>query len=159
MQIPLHDPLFAKLAALAEHEHVDAYVVGGFVRDLFLKRESKDVDIVLMGDGIAFAEKFAATFPGKKDIAVFRNFGTAMVHAGDWQVEFVGARKESYVRESRKPTVEPGTLQDDQFRRDFTINALAISLNSGNMFELIDPFGGIADIENKIIRTPLDPRM
>lgn len=157
MIIELKDPIFQKLIKHANTLNVEAFVVGGFVRDLFLNRSSKDIDIVVVGDGIAFAQAFAADIKEKTDFAVFKNFGTAMVRTKDWEIEFVGARKESYSKESRKPSVIPGTIKDDQLRRDFTINAIAISLNKDNLFEVIDPFEGILDIERKIIRTPLEP--
>jgi len=157
VNLKLVDPIFVKLIELAASLNVETYVVGGFVRDLLLKRDSKDLDIVVVGDGIAFAQAFAATLTDKTDFAVFKNYGTAMVKTPGWEIEFVGARKESYARESRKPSVSSGTLQDDQLRRDFTINALAISLNQKNLFELVDPFNGLNDLENKVIRTPLEP--
>ncbi|MCF8255771.1 MAG: CCA tRNA nucleotidyltransferase [Bacteroidia bacterium] len=157
MKIQLKDPIFLKLQSVAKNLNTPIFVIGGFVRDLFLKRESKDIDIVVVGDGIEFAQAFAELIPEKTDFAVFKNFGTAMVKTKQWEIEFVGARKESYSKESRKPAVIPGTIKDDQLRRDFTINALAISLNEGNLFELVDPFGGVIDIENKVIKTPLEP--
>lgn len=139
----------------------EAYVVGGFVRDLFLDRASKDVDFVTVGSGIALAEKVAENLAAikhrKPRLAVYANYGTAQLRDGDMELEFVGARKESYHRESRNPIVEDGTLEDDMQRRDFTINAMAICVNRERFGELIDPFDGIADIERKIIRTPLDP--
>jgi len=134
---------------------VHAYVIGGFVRDLLLKRPSKDIDIVIIGNGIAFAEGVAEKL--KVKLSVFKNFGTAMLRYKDVEVEFVGARKESYRAHSRKPIVENGTLDDDQKRRDFTINALAIALHPEQLGELLDPFGGVKDLEQKLIRTPLDP--
>ena len=157
MIVELHDSIFAELSEVIADQKAEAYVVGGFVRDIFLNRESKDVDIVVLGDGIALAKAFADSRKEKTDFAYFKNFGTAMVKTGGWDVEFVGARKESYASHSRKPTVLPGTLEDDQNRRDFTINALAISLNKHNYGHLIDPFGGVVDLENKLIRTPLEP--
>lgn len=132
-------------------------MVGGYVRDLILKRNSKDIDIVVLGDGIELARQFAHSRKTKTDFAYFKNFGTAMVKTDDYEVEFVGARKESYSPESRNPQVSPGTLEDDQNRRDFTINALAISLNPEDFGTLIDPFNGLQDLEEGIIRTPLDP--
>jgi len=157
VKIELKEPIFQKLIKQAASLNVEAFVVGGYVRDLFLKRESKDIDVVVVGDGIAFAQAFAEDIKEKTDFAVFKNFGTAMVRTKDWEIEFVGARKESYSKESRKPAVIPGTIKDDQLRRDFTINALAISLNQYNLFEVIDPFEGLLDIERKVIRTPLEP--
>jgi poly(A) polymerase len=154
--IDLKDPIFFSLQQVVRQQKVEAYIVGGYVRDLFLNRTSKDIDVVVVGDGIALAKAFAHTQP-KSDFAFFKNFGTAMVKTADWEVEFVGARKESYSKDSRKPDVEPGTLTDDQNRRDFTINALAISLQLHNFGELVDPFDGIADLNKKCIRTPLDP--
>lgn len=133
-----------------------AFVIGGFVRDLLLERPSKDIDIVVVGRGIELAEKVHAAFRGSH-LSVFKNFGTAMVKIRDVEVEFVGARRESYQRDSRKPIVEDGTLEDDQNRRDFTINALALSLNDDDFGQLVDPFNGVEDLQNGIIRTPLDP--
>lgn len=157
MKIELNEPLIRQISGLSVKNNLPAFVVGGFVRDIFLHRPSKDLDIVVLGDGISLAKAFADSLPGKRDFAFFKNFGTAMVKTGEWDVEFVGARKESYVEHSRKPEVEPGSLEDDQNRRDFTINALAISLGKDNYGELIDPFDGVKDLEKKIIRTPLDP--
>lgn len=159
MKIELTGPVYKQLILLAKTSQVEAYVVGGWVRDQFLHRESKDIDVVVVGDGIAFAQAFSAQLKIKTDVVVFKNFGTAMVKSRDWEIEFVGARRESYSKESRKPAVIPGTISDDQLRRDFTINALAISLNSHNLFEVVDPFNGIEDIERKIIRTPLEPEI
>ena len=156
MNIELSDPIFKSLQQVIKQQQVEAYLVGGYVRDIFLHRTSKDIDVVVVGDGIALAKAFAEEHKGS-DFAYFKNFGTAMVKTKEWEVEFVGARKESYSRDSRKPTVEIGTLTDDQNRRDFTINALAISLQAPNFGELVDPFGGITDLDNKCIRTPLDP--
>ncbi|MDL2240765.1 CCA tRNA nucleotidyltransferase [Bacteroidales bacterium OttesenSCG-928-K22] len=141
---------------------VETYVVGGYVRDIFLERDSKDIDVVCVGNGIELAGTFAKIV-GSNEVNIFKNFGTAMVRciSGDEiiEVEFVGARKESYNRNSRKPIVAPGTLNDDQNRRDFTINSMAISLNTSSLGELIDPFFGIIDLHNKIIKTPLDPNI
>ena len=155
MQKFLQNPIFKVLATLAEQTKTEVFVIGGFVRDLFLDRPSKDIDILVIGNGIAFAE--AVGLKLKTKVAVFKNFGTAMLKYGDLEIEFVGARKESYRADSRKPIVENGTLADDQLRRDFTINALAISLNKTNYGEIIDPFYGVADLDKRIIRTPLDP--
>jgi poly(A) polymerase len=154
--IELKDSIFIQLQKVISEQKVEAYLVGGYVRDLFLQRVSKDIDVVVVGDGIALAKAFAQTQP-RSEFAFFKNFGTAMVKTKDWEVEFVGARKESYSRDSRKPVVAPGSLTDDQNRRDFTINALAISLQAHNFGELVDPFNGITDLENKCIRTPLNP--
>lgn len=156
MKVELTDTVFNKIAAIAQKQQIPAYVVGGYVRDIFLNRNSKDIDVVVLGDGIALAKQLAAQTP-ESSFAFFKNYGTAMVKNKEWEVEFVGARKESYTHNSRKPIVEPGTLADDQNRRDFTINALAISLNKDDYGTLIDPFGGMQDMELKTIRTPLDP--
>lgn len=155
MQQHLRHPVFSVISRLAGEQNVQAYAIGGFVRDIFLNRPSKDIDIVIIGNGIAFAETVAAKL--KVKLAVYKNFGTASLKYHDLEVEFVGARKESYRRDSRKPIVENGTLEDDQKRRDFTINALAISLHPDTFGELLDPFNGIVDLENKLIRTPLNP--
>ncbi len=149
--------IFKKVASAAEELQVPAFVIGGFVRDLLLKRPSKDVDFVVLGSGIELAKKVAEKLGKGTEAKYFKNFGTAMVHYGDWILEFVGARKESYRRNSRKPIVEDGTLEDDQKRRDFTINALSLSLQKENYGELYDPFNGLEDLKNKIIRTPLEP--
>ena len=155
MKVDLQQPIFKQIAAITNKNEIPAYVVGGFVRDKFLNRPSKDIDVVVLGDGIELAKQFSANVP-KSSFSYFKNFGTAMVKTHDWEVEFVGARKESYTHNSRKPAITPGNLNDDQNRRDFTINALAISLNNTDYGTLIDPFNGIQDLENKIIRTPLD---
>jgi putative nucleotidyltransferase with HDIG domain len=155
MKEHLQLPVFKVLSKLAGEQHIQAFVVGGFVRDLLLKRPSKDIDVVVLGSGIDFAERVAQQL--KVKVSVFKSFGTAMLKYQDVEVEFVGARKESYRADSRKPIVEDGTLEEDQLRRDFTINALAIALHPEHFGELIDPFGGVADMEQKLIRTPLDP--
>lgn len=156
MKQHLTHPIFNKLAQLADQTGTEVYVIGGFVRDLFLNRSSKDIDIVVIGNGIQFAEKAGNLL--KTRVNVFKNFGTAMLRYNDLEVEFVGARKESYRSESRKPIVENGTLEDDQKRRDFTINAMALGLNNHNFGQLLDPFNGIKDLDERIIRTPLDPQ-
>ena len=155
MKQHLQHPVFKKLGALADQMNTEVFVIGGFVRDIFLDRPSKDIDILIIGNGIKFAE--AASVALKSQVSVFKNFGTAMLRYKDLEIEFVGARKESYRADSRKPLVEDGTLEDDQKRRDFTINAMAISLNQSTFGELLDPFHGIDDLNNQLIRTPLDP--
>lgn len=156
MQLPLEHSVFKTLSEIAEEEGVEAYVIGGYVRDLLLHRPSKDIDVVVHGSGIALAEK-AAERLGGLHVSVFKNFGTAMFRYKGMEVEFVGARRESYRADSRKPIVEEGSIDDDQKRRDFTINALAISLNRADYGELIDPFGGVEHLEQRIIRTPQEP--
>jgi putative nucleotidyltransferase with HDIG domain len=156
VKVDLTQPIFKQIAEVTNKNNVPAYVVGGFVRDIFLNRPSKDIDVVVLGDGIQLAQQLSSKIP-KSSFSYFKNFGTAMVKTKDWEVEFVGARKESYTHNSRKPAVKPGSLTDDQNRRDFTINALAISLNDNDYGTLVDPFEGIKDLENKIIRTPCDP--
>ena len=157
MEKHLQHPVFKVLADTAMEHGIEAYVIGGYVRDIFLQRPSKDIDIVVLGNGIEFAELLAAQL--KTKVAVFKNFGTAMMKFRDLEIEFVGARKESYRSDSRKPIVEDGTIEDDQLRRDFTINALAISLNKDSFGKLVDPFNGIDDLQNKLIKTPLDPEI
>lgn len=159
MKIELKDEIFEIVKKAAEYLNSDVYIVGGYVRDLLLKKESKDIDFVTVGSGIILAKKVAEILGEEANLTVYKNFGTALVKYNSYQLEFVGARKESYRKDSRKPIVENGTLQDDQLRRDFTINALAISLNSENYGELIDPFNGIEDLNNKIIRTPTNPEV
>lgn len=155
MKQHLKHPIFKQLADLAAQNGAEIYVIGGYVRDIFLNRNSKDIDILVVGQGIEFAEAAAKAF--KTKVSVFKNFGTAMLRYQDLEVEFVGARKESYRSDSRKPIVEDGTLADDQLRRDFTINAMAISLNTANYGELLDPFNGLADLKKRLIRTPQNP--
>lgn len=157
MEQHLQHPIFKTLTDIADKHHIEAYVIGGYVRDIFLSRPSKDIDIVVLGNGIEFAELAGKQL--KTKVAVFKNFGTAMLKFKDLEIEFVGARKESYRSDSRKPIVENGTIQDDQLRRDFTINALAVSLNKENYGQLVDPFKGLNDLSNKLIRTPLDPEL
>ena len=153
----LANPVFRQIGAVADMMGQQCFVVGGYVRDLFLGRHSTDIDFVTVGSGIRLAEKVAMSFGPKTSIAVYSNFGTAQVKHGGLELEFVGARKESYSHNSRNPVVEDGTLDDDQKRRDFTVNAMAISLNETTFGELVDPFDGISDIGKKLIRTPLDP--
>jgi len=155
----LTHPIFKTLADCANQLGVDAYVIGGYVRDIYLVRESNDIDVVTIGKGIELAELVHKKLGEEAHLSVFKNFGTAQVKIHDLEIEFVGARKESYNRNSRNPIVEDGTLEDDQNRRDFTINALAIGLSKTNFGKLLDPFNGIQDIENKIIRTPLEPEI
>ena len=151
----LTNPVFGIVSRVAKEIGMRAFVIGGFVRDYFLGIPNDDIDIVVEGSGIQFAQKFADVVKG--ELTVYENFGTAMVHYGDQKVEFVGARKEHYERGSRKPYCETGTLEDDQKRRDFTINAMAFDLNDGHFGELIDPFNGMYDLQDGIIRTPIDP--
>ena len=153
----LSDKIFHQISETADELGVECYVVGGYVRDIFLERPSKDIDVVVVGSGIALAEALAKRLGKRAHLSVFKNFGTAQVKFHHTEVEFVGARRESYQRDSRKPIVEDGTLEDDQNRRDFTINALAICLNKARFGELVDPFGGMDDLWEKTIRTPLDP--
>ncbi|MBS1618402.1 MAG: HD domain-containing protein [Bacteroidetes bacterium] len=153
----LTSPVFQAMSEVADRLGLETYVVGGYVRDLLMRRPCKDIDFVCVGSGIALAEAAAKSLNPRINVNVFKNFGTAQFRYEDLDLEFVGARKESYQRDSRKPIVEEGTLQDDQNRRDFTINAMAISLNKKTFGELIDPFDGLADIDTGVIRTPLDP--
>ncbi len=155
----LNDKVFGILSEVVSSENVEAWVIGGYVRDCLLKRDhpDKDIDIVVLGNGIDIARKAAKKFGPNIKVSVFRNYGTAMFRFNDYDIEFVGARKESYDRTSRKPNVTTGSLEDDQKRRDFTINALAISINKNSFGEFLDPFNGTGDLEKKIIRTPLDP--
>ncbi len=156
--IALQNPIFKIIEQASAELNIESYVIGGFVRDYLLGREfKKDIDIVAIGSGIELALKVSEMLPKKPKVQVFKTYGTAMLHFEDTEIEFVGARKESYNFESRNPVVENGTLEDDQNRRDFTINALAISLNKSNYGDLLDPFNGLEDMKNKIIKTPLDP--
>ncbi len=152
----LDKKVFRLLSETADSLGMECYVVGGYVRDLFLERKCKDIDVVVVGSGLEMAKAFGKAL-GNAHVSLFKNFGTAQVKKGNIEVEFVGARKESYTRDSRNPIVENGTLEDDQNRRDFTINAMAICLNGNRFGELVDPFDGIYDLEDGIIRTPLDP--
>lgn len=155
---PIQHPMFKIIGEASDELKVDSYVIGGFVRDYLLDRGTpKDIDVVAVGSGIKLAQKVATKLKGNPQVSVFKNFGTAMVKHKDLELEFVGARKESYQRDSRKPIVEDGSLKDDQNRRDFTINALALSLNTENFGQLLDPFNGLSDLEKKLIRTPLEP--
>ena len=157
----LDQEIFHQISAAADKLGVECYVVGGYVRDIFLERPSNDIDVVVVGSGIEVAKELKNILGGKAHLSVFKNFGTAQVKfrqkGVEYEVEFVGARKESYSHDSRKPIVEDGTLEDDQNRRDFTINAMAICLNKGRFGELVDPFNGLADLEDGIIATPLEP--
>ncbi len=154
----LNNPVFKTISKASENLNLESYVIGGYVRDFILKRvDAKDIDIVAVGSGIDLAEEVSRLLPGKPKVSIFKTYGTAMLKSGGIELEFVGARKESYSEESRNPEVENGTLDDDQKRRDFTINALALSLNEETFGELLDPFDGIGDLNRKIIRTPLNP--
>jgi tRNA nucleotidyltransferase/poly(A) polymerase len=161
MQIQLNSRETELLKAVAEAAAkigVPAFAVGGFVRDKLLGRPTKDIDVVCIGDGMVLAQTFAKLFHPTPPVALFKTFGTAQVKFDDIEIEFVGARKESYARHSRKPEVSPGTIEDDQNRRDFTVNSLAIELSVSHFGHIIDPFGGLADLENKILKTPYNPR-
>lgn len=153
----LDKPIFRLISQAADEMQIDCYVIGGYVRDFFLYRPSKDIDIVAIGKGIELAQAVAEKLGRRTKLSVFKNFGTAQLKYKEYEIEFVGARKESYTRDSRKPIVEDGTLQDDQKRRDFTINAMAFCLNKNRFGELLDPFNGLQDLEDLIIRTPLNP--
>ena len=154
----LNNPIFIIIAQASQELNLESYVIGGFVRDFILERDfKKDIDVVALGSGIELALKVSELIPNKPKVQVFKNYGTAMLRYKDIDIEFVGARKESYLQESRNPIVENGTLEDDQNRRDFTINALAISLNKATYGDLIDPFNGLEDLQNKCIKTPLNP--
>jgi poly(A) polymerase len=156
MKEHLNEKIFSVISGVADEMDKPVFVVGGFVRDIFLHRPSKDIDIVIQGSGIELAQKVSKRL-GNTRVTVFKNFGTAQLKHDGWEVEFVGARRESYREDSRKPLVEDGTIEDDQLRRDFTMNALAISLHPKTYGQLVDPFNGVSDIENRIIRTPLEP--
>ncbi len=153
----LKSPVFQSLSKAASDSGFKAWVVGGFVRDLVLDRPTKDIDVMVLGSGVEFAHIFASSIPGEKNVSYFRNFGTAQVKTDDWVIEFVGARKESYNRHSRNPVVENGSMEDDQNRRDFTINSMYLSLNAEDFGTLTDPFNGIEDLKKGIIRTPNNP--
>ena len=153
----LEQGIFQLVAAAAREQGVQAFVIGGFVRDKILGRPTKDADIVTTGDGIELAQAVADQLTPRPPVSVFKTYGTAHFRYADMDVEFVGARKESYRPESRNPDIEPGTLEDDQLRRDFSINALAVSLNEHDYGALVDPFQGVDDIDKGIIRTPLEP--
>lgn len=154
----LQNPIFKIISQASKNLNLDSYVIGGFVRDFILKRgNAKDIDVVAIGSGIALAKEVSNLLPNKPKVQVFKTYGTAMLRYDDIEIEFVGARKESYNEDSRNPVVENGSLEDDQNRRDFTINALALNLSEDNFGDLLDPFNGIKDLENKIIRTPLNP--
>ena len=157
-QEQLTHPIFEYVKKASMQLGLETYVIGGYVRDILLKRDNKkDIDFVTVGDGILLAETVAQLLPHQPKVQFFKNYGTAMFRFEDWDIEFVGARKESYQSESRNPSVSVGTLQDDQERRDFTINAMAFSVNENNYGQLIDPFNGIDDLKLKIIKTPLEP--
>ncbi|UCG28478.1 MAG: HD domain-containing protein, partial [Bacteroidales bacterium] len=155
----LNKPVFEIISRIVTREKVPGYVIGGYVRDFLLRRnlEGRDLDIVVVGNGIDIAGKVAMAMGKQNKVTVYKSYGTAMIRYGGFEIEFVGARKESYRKESRKPVVENGTLEDDQNRRDFTINTLAISLNKESYGQLIDPFNGLDDLKNKLLRTPLEP--
>ncbi|MCR4829376.1 MAG: CCA tRNA nucleotidyltransferase [Bacteroidales bacterium] len=161
MDVALKHPIYPIIGRVADSMGLEAYAVGGVVRDYFLQRPCSDIDVVCVGSGIALAEAVAAQLPHPPEVHVYRNFGTAQFHYHHdgvmWEIEFVGARRESYQHDSRKPIVEDGTLEDDQNRRDFTVNAMAVCLNAGRYGELVDPFGGIRDLNDGILRTPLEP--
>lgn len=157
MNIEINIPVISTIAEIANNESLETYIIGGYVRDRILQRPSKDIDIVVAGSGIDLAQKVANKLGRNTQVNVFKSFGTAMIHHDDMEIEFVGARKESYRSDSRNPIVEDGSIEDDQNRRDFTINALAISLQKENFGTVIDPFNGLEDLKKKIIRTPLDP--
>ena len=150
-------PIFHTIGSVADEKGMECYVVGGYVRDLFLERPSQDIDVVVVGSGIELAKGVAKRLGHGAHVSVFKNFGTAQIKYGETEIEFVGARRESYSHDSRKPVVEDGTLEDDQNRRDFTINAMAVCLNADRFGELVDPFDGVWDLEDRVVATPLDP--
>jgi poly(A) polymerase len=155
----LNKPVFRLVSQVADEMNVECYVIGGYVRDIFLRRTSKDIDCVVVGSGIALAEAVAKKMGKQSKVTVYKNFGTAQVKYKGYELEFVGARKESYTHDSRKPIVEDGTLKDDLKRRDFTINTLALCINRARFGELVDCFNGLQDLKNRIIKTPLDPNI
>src|SRR5690554_5043820 len=156
----LKNPLFRTVSKASQNLNLESYVIGGYVRDFILKRgDAKDIDIVAIGNGIELAQEVSKLLPGKPKVSIFKTYGTAMLKSGGIELEFVGARKESYSEESRNPAVQNGTLEDDQNRRDFTINALALNLGADNFGALLDPFNGMEDLKNRTIRTPLDPEI
>ncbi|NLH29750.1 MAG: HD domain-containing protein, partial [Bacteroidales bacterium] len=155
----LNKPVFRLVSQVADEMNVECYVIGGYVRDIFLRRTSKDIDCVVVGSGIALAEAVAKKMGKQSKVTVYKNFGTAQVKYKGYELEFVGARKESYTHDSRKPIVEDGTLEDDLKRRDFTINTLALCINRARFGELVDCFNGLQDLKNRIIRTPLNPNI
>ena len=157
MKEHLKDKIFTIISEAADELQQECYVIGGYVRDIFLKRPSKDIDVVVVGSGIDLAQLVSEKLGKRAKLTVFKTYGTAQVKLNELEVEFVGARRESYQHDSRNPIVEDGTLEDDQNRRDFTMNALAICLNKDRFGELVDPFGGLADLQNFVIRTPLNP--
>lgn len=155
----LNKPVFRLVSQVADEMNVECYVIGGYVRDIFLRRTSKDIDFVVVGSGVALAEAVAKKMGKQSKVTVYKNFGTAQVKYKGYELEFVGARKESYTHDSRKPIVEDGTLEDDLKRRDFTINTLALCINRARFGELVDCFNGLQDLKNRIIKTPLDPNI
>lgn len=156
-KLDIQEPLLKTIGELADQESLRAYIVGGYVRDLLLGKAVRDIDIVVIGNGVQFGRVVERAF-GKSNLVTYENFGTAMLQLDDWKLEFVGSRKESYAKNSRKPLVQVGTLEDDLSRRDFTINALAVSINKAEWGNLVDPFGGLRDLERRLLRTPLDPK-
>ena len=157
MTIDLKGEIFQLMSGVADDLGIECYLIGGYVRDLLLQRPSKDIDVVVVGSGIDMAKAVAQKLGKNTHVSIFKTYGTAQVKNRQYELEFVGARRESYQQESRNPIVEDGTLEEDQNRRDFTINALAICLNKARFGELIDPFGGISDLDQKTQRTPLNP--